>query len=184
MSTKTIVTCAEFERIAESLGPCELLDGEVVRLSPAGFWHSVVTGNIYTALSEFVRGQGLGRVLTNEVGLHLTQDPPRSRGADVLFVSYRRIPKESPPTGFLTVPPELIVEIFGDEASWPEMESKVTDYHQFGVDMVWVADPHTRTVKRFPRSGSPDVVHDGQEIVGESVLPGFRLQIAALFDEP
>lgn len=183
MTQKTLMTCEEFERIAHELGPCELIDGEVVTLSPGGTHHSFFTGQIHGILREFVRAHGLGRVMTNEAGLHVRRDPPRSRGADILFISYERLPKGPMPHGFLRVPPELIVEVFGDEVTWPEMEEKIEDDHGFGVDMVWVADPQTRTVKKFPRGGPPEIVHDGSEIDGGAALPGFRLPIARFFDE-
>lgn len=169
--------------MASEEGPCELIDGEVVPLSPGGYEHSLSSGNIFSLLREFVSARKLGRVLTNEVGVHVSDEPPRTRGADVAYVSYKRLPRHKAPKGFLPVPPDLIVEVFGSDSSWQRIEEKIADYHRLGVDMVWVADPYTRTVKRFPRGGAQDVVHDPGEIDGGEVLPGFKVSVSKFFDE-
>jgi hypothetical protein len=33
------------------------------------------------------------------------------------------------------------------------MNDKIRDYHEFGVDMIWVAEPETQTVRVFPKVG-------------------------------
>jgi Uma2 family endonuclease len=134
-------------------------------------------------LDAYVSGRRIGRVGSNETGLHVKREPPRSRGADVVFISYQRLPADQEPEGFLTVPPELVVEVLGLKDSWEEMLDKVKDYHEFGVDMVWVADPHTRSVKKFPRGGAPMIVHEGQDIDGGSSLPGLKVSVAKFFED-
>jgi Uma2 family endonuclease len=157
--------------------------GEIVSLAPGGYEHSFSSANFVLLIGNFVKEHKLGRVLTNEAGMKIREQLPRVRGAGVAFISYKRIPRNKPPTGFLTVAPELVIEILGNEGSWKDLEEKVVDYHSIGVDMVWVADPHTRTVKTYPRGGEPSVIHDGSAIDGGAILPGFSVPIAQFFDE-
>ena len=168
--------------MAADLGPCELIDGEVVLMSPGGFGRSACVGNIHFVIRSFIEGKSLGHVLTSELGLHVRRQPPRSRGADVAYISYNRLPKENPPWGFLTVPPELIVELSRDDITWQKVEEKIADYHAFGVDEVWYVDPEARTLRRFPRSGTPSVIHDGDFVDGGVILPGFRVPLTRFFD--
>ena len=184
MMTKTMITCEEFEKLALTgkLSPwCELIDGEIVEMAPPECLHSVASSQVHGILRDFVRPKKLGYVLCGETGLHIRSDLPRCRGADVLFISYKRLPKGNIPQGFLRVPPELIVDILSD--TWSVMDEKVDDYHRTGVDMVWVVDPKTRTVKKFPRGGKPAVIHDGGEIDGGKILPGFKVPVSRIFDE-
>ena len=183
MPVQTLVTCEEFERLADELGPCELIDGEVRTLSPGGFRHSSTAQRIAFLLGGFVSEHKLGRVLGCEVGIHISQNPPRSRGADVVFISYKRLPLGAEPEGFLTVAPELVVEVFGLRDSWERLNEKVADYHRIGVDMVWVADPFTRTVRKFPRGGKPEIVHEGGTIDGGAILPGFSVPVVRFFED-
>ncbi|HYG73600.1 MAG TPA: Uma2 family endonuclease [Planctomycetota bacterium] len=186
MATKTLISCEEFEALAlaEKVSPwAELIDGEIVEMAPGGWEHSYVSLNIATIIRDFVRANKLGHVGTNEAGIHIKSELPRSRGADVVFISYKRLPKGSRVKGFLRVPPELIVEVRSDKDTWAAVEEKVADYHRTGIDEVWVADPATRTVKKFFRNAEPVIVHDGSDLDGGAVLPGFKTPVARFFDE-
>lgn len=186
MAPKTMTSCEEFEALtlASKVGPfAELIDGEVVDAMGGGYAHSFVAAKVCMILGVFVDARKLGRVLADEAGMHISSDLPRCRLADVAYLSYQRAPKGQVASGFLRVPPELIVEILSEDDTWTAIEEKIQDYHRTGVDMVWVADPQTRTVRVFPRGGTPSVVHDGSEIDGGAILPGFRVAIARFFDE-
>ena len=182
-SSKTLITCDEFEKLAPTLGPCELIDGEVVPLAPGGFEHSFSTSKFDRIVGSFVDKHKLGWTLTNEAGVQIRERLPRVRGADVVFISYQRIPRNKRPKGFLKVAPELVIEIVSENGSWKDLQEKVVEYHSIGVDMVWVADPHTRTVKLFPLGGEPKIVHDGEQLDGGAILPGFSVAVAEFFDE-
>ena len=182
MAPKTTISCAEFERLAGTLGPAELVDGEIVGMSLGGYAHSLVTGNIYCLLRDFATKNQLGRVLTNELGIHVQQSPPRSRGADVAFISFERLPPGEAPTGFLTFPPDLIVEVLGADDTVGKLKDKVDDYHRFGVRMVWIADPRARSVTLFPLGEPQRTLREGDCISGGDILPGQSLPVQSLFD--
>jgi Uma2 family endonuclease len=59
-----------------------------------------------------------------------------------------------------------------------EVEEKVIEYLRAGVPLIWVVNPHTRSV-RIPRPrssprGSISDLTDADSINGEDVLPGFE----------
>jgi Uma2 family endonuclease len=184
MGTKTLITCDEFERMAPNLGPSELIDGEIIKLSPGGPLHSYVSNNIGTILWSFVEAQGIGWVLGNEAGIRIREDLPRSRGADVLYISFKRLPEGDLPEAFLKVPPELIVEVLKSNGSFDGIDDKIADYHSIGVDMVWVADPKSKMVKKFPRGAAAVTVSADGEIDGGEILPGFKVAVAQFFKKP
>ena len=49
------------------IGPCELIDGRIVRMNPIGRSHAYVAANLSTALNQFVRQHKLGEVLVGEM---------------------------------------------------------------------------------------------------------------------
>jgi Uma2 family endonuclease len=102
------------------------------------------------------------------------------RGADAAFVSFERLAAGPTPPGFLTVPPELVIEVFGDDAPWAEIERKVTEYHAFGVDAVWVVDPRMLAVRVYPRGAPAFTVHGEEELSAEHPV-GFRCRVKELF---
>ena len=181
MVTLTQITAEDFERIAPVLGPSELVRGEIVPTSPGGVEHSSVTVRIVVLLELHNRKVRRGRVLSNEAGIVVRQRPDTVRGADVVFISYKRLPASEDWKGFLRHRPELVVEVLSRDDSWEKMEAKIADYHAFGVDMIWVADPQTVSVRRYPRGGEPSVLNPKDVISGGSFLPGFRCKVAKFF---
>lgn len=180
MATLTPISAEDFERVAAVLGPCELVRGEIRRFAPGTIAHSMVSTRAAFALGTWNRDARLGHVLVN-AGIVVARNRDTVRGADALFISYDRLPASPPRRGYLEVPPELVVEVLGEDDSWSHIEQKVAEYHALGVDLVWVADPHTQTVRAYPRGETPGVLQSTDELDGGTLLSGFRCRVADLF---
>ena len=183
MASLVSISAKEFERLADELGPCELVRGEVVKMSPGGFEHSRLTLRFAFLLELWASQQKCGRVLTNEMGVIVEHDPDTVRGADVAYYSYDRLPKSTTVDGFLDIPPTLIVEIVGKGSGWNELLEKVGEYLQMGVDLVWVLDPSSRRLHAFRKDTEPEVLEASDQISDEPCLPNFNLNISDLFDD-
>ncbi len=109
MSTIANVTTAE-QLLATNLQHCELIAGELVMMSPAGFDHGRFASRIVTALENHVSRQGLGIVTTAEAGFQLARDPDTVRAPDVAFVRADRIPPGGV-KGYFQGAPDLAVEV-------------------------------------------------------------------------
>ena len=177
---KAFVSCDEFEQFARFLDRCELIDGEVIQLSPNTIAQSLASTNIGGMLYNFVQSGELGWVCTN-LGMRLKEIPPRCRASDIAYISKSRLPDDMLNDGFLRVPPELVVEVRSVKDSWRYTNEKAADFIEFGVDVVWIADPSTRTVKIVSRGADPVIIHDGSEIEGGPMLKGFKTPVAKFF---
>jgi Uma2 family endonuclease len=49
------------------------------------------------------------------------------------------------------------------------------------VALVWIIDPHDRTVLIYRPGQEPELVNVRQELSGEPHLPGFRVVVGQLF---
>jgi Uma2 family endonuclease len=181
MRTQTLLRAEEFARVADVLGPCELVKGEIVPMSPAGFRHSRVTANAVKLLNEYETRTGRGRVVTGEAGLIVHRRPDTVRGADAAFISYARLPQGAKVPGFLEVPPELIIEVLSDDMSWSAMEEKIGEYHAAGVDLVWVVDPRTLTLRAYARGVAPVLLRDSDTASADPQVTGFSCCVADFF---
>jgi hypothetical protein len=74
------------------LGPCELVCGEFVMMSPSGYERGVVAGRIHTRLATFVERRSLGIVTAAETGFQISHDPDTVRAPDVGFIRADRVP--------------------------------------------------------------------------------------------
>lgn len=174
LGTGARVTAMEFAALCDAGGPCELVRGEVVPLSPGGFEHSRIVVRVTSLLDRWAHERGQGRVLAGEAGIIVAKDPDTIRGADVAYISYERLPREAESSGFCSAPPELVVEVVGQGRGWGEMVEKAGEYLAMGVDRVWIIDPTSRRLHVFRPDGEPVALRKSDEIIGESALAGFR----------
>lgn len=164
------------------IGPTELVKGEIIQMSPAGHPHGYYESNFVIVLGAFVRQHKLGRVLGGEVGIYTARNPDTVRGADVAFISTERL-SQVQSHSYLDVAPELVVEIMSPDDRWSEVQEKLAEYFNIGVQIVWVADPKQRQVHVYRSLTEIEIVNPDQELSGGEVLPGFSAPVADLFKE-
>lgn len=164
------------------IGPSELIDGRIVYMSPTGVEHAVIEFLLGSELTKFVQSKKLGRVLGGEVGIYVRHDPDRVRGADLAVISFHRLPNK-PNKGFLTVAPELIVEILSPDDRWQEVTDKLEDYFSIGVTHVWIVEPENQVVRIYRSATEMQKLNKENTLKGEGVLKGFELPVARLFED-
>ena len=173
------ITGEELSALGDT-GRAELIQGNLVRMSPTGYLHGYVEVNFATELRSFVREHGLGQVLCGEVGIYTSRNPDTVRGADVVFISNQRL-AQMKTRSYLDVAPELIVEVLSPDDRWSAVMDKLEEYFAIGVNAVWVADPRKmqihvyRSLTAVQRLGVDDVLEEGE------VLPGFSVPVRNSF---
>ena len=163
------------------IGRSELVQGELIRMSPTGHPHGYYEGNFYAALRAWVQPKKLGRVLVGEVGIYTARNPDTVRGADVAFISNERLARIQS-SSYLDVAPELVVEILSPDDRWSEVQKKLAEYFNIGGQMVWIADPSQPQVYVYRSLTEVEIIEAHQELTGGDLLPGFRILAAELFE--
>jgi len=165
------------------IGPCELIEGRIVAMRPAGDLHGGYESNFDEYLKAYVRSRKLGKVRVGEVGIYIRRNPDTVRGADVVFISNERYAQRQSQTGFLDVAPDLVVEIMSPADRWQEVNEKLRDYFSIGVRLIWVGNPAEPAVYAY--RSLTDVRRFGPEdtLTGDDVLPGFSVPVARLFED-
>jgi len=164
------------------VGPCELIDGRISKMTPTGDQHGAIEANIAAELMAFVRSQDLGKVRVGEVGIYTSRDPDTVRAADVLFISNERYAKRQTP-GFFDIAPDLVVEILSPNDRWSEVTQKLREYFDVGVRLVWVVDPAARSVFSYRSLTDMREFGEQSELPGDDVLPGLSIPVSQLLEE-
>ena len=176
------MTAVDLYNMPDHGGRNELVQGEIVPMSPASTMHGDIAMRLGAILWNFSDQHNLGRVFAAETGFILSQNPDTVRALDVAFVAQERIPKESvPETGFWAIVPDLVAEIVSPNDRMTEIQDKVTDYLAAGVRLVWVVDPKTETVIVYRSLKQISVLVADDVLDGADVLPGFQLALKKLF---
>ena len=178
MPSIPLLTAEEYLEAAYE-GRTELVQGEVVRMSPAGGLHGNIAWRIARRIGPVIDENRLGEIFIAEAGFILFRDPDTVRAPDLAFVRSERLPKGGLPEGFFPGPPDLAVEVVSPGDRWSEIEEKVEDYLNAGTLEVWVVEPRKRLVQLC--RGQERRVLRGEEALSSPLLPGFSLSIAALF---
>jgi Uma2 family endonuclease len=181
LSETRLLTGEELAAMGD-IGPCELIDGRIVSMSPASGRHGAIEALLTAELTAFVRRRKLGRVVNGDTGFFTRRNPDRVRGADVAFVSTDRLPR-MPPTGFLDVAPELVVEIVSPTDTWEDLREKIEEYFAIGVERVWVVEPRKRAVLVYRSALAAQHVGETDTLRGEGLLAGFELPVRELFED-
>jgi Uma2 family endonuclease len=111
----------------------------------------------------------------------LSRDPDSTVGVDVVYISGEVAAREPDDTTFIDGVPVLAVEILSPNDTLDEINEKIDQYLAAGVSLVWIIDPHDRTVTIYRPNQEPEFVNVRQELSGEPHLPGFRVPVADLF---
>ena len=180
-ASERLVTAEEFERMPDDDYHYELVDGRVVRVSPPGSRHAVLTLRIGMLLAQHAEAGHLGAVMTDG-GFKIATSPDTVRAPDVAFVLQGRIPETGLPDGYWPGPPDLAVEIKspGDRPS--EIRTKVDDYVARGVRLVWVVDPKKKTVTAHTPQSPPVTLGADDVLDAGDVIPGFSCTVSRIFD--
>ena len=181
---KKLLTVADLARMPTELPSgtawFELNDGVLVAKSPQGDLQSIAQGNCIILLATNAENSGLGEV-RGRVGIILRRNPDRVVGPPVSFVITSSLPVRCSPEDYLETVPELVVEIRSKNDSNPEINAKVEEYFQAGVQMVWIVDPAARTLAAHRPDTSVQVFR-GDEPVTCDLLPGFAVPAARFFE--
>jgi len=167
---------------ASHLGRGELIEGVFIEMPPPQYKHGRVEGQIYRALLDYEDKFGIGCASGGEVGIRIRQNPATVRAADVLFISNERLAQLDSLDGYLTIAPELVVEVMSPSDSWSGVRRKLDDYFSINVLEIWVADPEEKTIHVHKNGGSQVTRYDEADtLTAEEILPNFSLPLAKVF---
>jgi Uma2 family endonuclease len=162
----------------------ELVDGKLVERH-MGSWSSYVGTRLVWLLTDYCDKNAKGWVWAADCSYQCFPDRPSLvRKPDVSFIRLGRLPGEQPSEGHTRISPDLAVEVVSPKDLAYEVTDHVEDYLKAGVRLVWVVDPHVRTVLIYRQGGSISGLREKDELDGEDVVPGFRCPVRELFRTP
>lgn len=162
----------------------EIVNGQRVELPPMSAYAAWIASLLVRHLQAFAEAQQLGRAVA-EMLFDFGTANSRRRRPDVAFVSYQRWPRNRrvPTTAAWDVVPELAVEVISETNLAEEVVLRVQEYFQAGVQLVWVIYPIAEQVYVYEALTHVRILTRADELDGGTVLPGFRLPLANLFEE-
>jgi Uma2 family endonuclease len=175
-------TPADLLAMPDSSG-VELVDGNLVE-KPVSALSAFVETKILTRLENFCDARKTAVVLSATNGIQCFPDQPNKvRKPDVSVYKKERFTREHLLEGFVSIAPDLAVEVVSTHDEFAEVVEKVEEYLAAGISLVWVIDPQNEIVYIHRKDGSVTKLHKTDVLLGEDVLPEFTCRVAELFPE-
>ena len=183
MTTETnLLTADDLLRLHSEGVRGELIRGVLCETMPTGQQHGAIAANLSFELLSHIRPRRLGIVTTSDSGVLLERDPDTVREPDVAFFSNAR-GGDQPTPKYAEQSPDLVVEIVSPSDDLENVRVKAEMWLSFGVRLVWVVQPETRSVEVHRSGAAAELIGEDGELDGLDVLPGFRCPVGAIFGE-
>lgn len=163
-------------------GKAELVNGELVVVSPGGGTHGYAAGEIFASLRDHARRIARGVAFSDNIGFLVNLPDRRSFCPDAAFWTGGPLTEQ-----FLDGAPVFAVEVRSPDdygaAAERTLAAKRADYFAAGTLVVWDADLRAQVVwvYRAADPGAPAMYGRGDHAEAEPAVPGWSMPVDDLF---
>jgi Uma2 family endonuclease len=179
MKTKTEATIEDLYRVE---GKAEIVNGEIIYMSPTGGFPGYAGDEIYASLRDYKRRTGIGIAIGDNKAFVVNLPHRKSFSPDAAFFLGEMTAK------FYKGAPIFAAEVRSEDDYGPAAEraiaAKRADYFAAGTQVVWDVDVLRDNVVRVYRATDPDhptIYHRGEIAEAEPALPGWTMPVDSLF---
>ncbi|MGC4006433.1 MAG: Uma2 family endonuclease [Pirellulales bacterium] len=155
--------------------------GEVVIWPHNGGESGNRSAEINMQLRQWAKRDGTGKAFDSNGEFRLPRGSARC--PDASWVTLDRWNALSPAEreAFPPLCPDFVLELRSRTDRLRDLQDKLVEYMANGARLGWIVDPFTRTVHVYRPAHAPEVLADPAVVDGETVLPGFRLELSEIF---
>lgn len=183
MVTRTEATIEDLYNAPRDDGTYELVNGELVRMSPTGFAPSRVAGQIYRFLAAYEEVMGSGYALSDNTGYVVNLPRRKSFSPDASYALHAPDDRMRFIEGAPIFAAEVRSEYDYSPAAARAYTAKRRDYFAAGTLVVWDVGLVNKTIASY-RADQPDTPTRfaiGDTADAEPALPGWRVAMSAIF---
>jgi Uma2 family endonuclease len=181
-TTPQKITAEELLNLSQDGFHYELLQGELRKMSPAGYRHGQVAANLTISLGYYVLKHKLGKICVAETGFKIASNPDTVLAPDFAFIRKDRIEQVATSQGFGSGSPDLVVEVISPSDSYQSVEEKVTTWLEAGVSLVMIVNPRKKTVAVYRSPKNITLLNENEELDAQELIPGWSMKVSELFE--
>lgn len=157
----------------------ELIEGELIERTPAGWRHSDVAYNIANLFDRFCRDHRELKCCTDNNGFLIQRNPDSILSPDVAL--FRR--RQEGTATWYEFAPEVVVEVLSPSNSVMSMTFKRHRYFQAGSEQFWMVDVDERELSIYFLDGRILTATGDEAIPGEGIATGMSIDLMEVFRE-
>lgn len=179
MATLTSLARKDIEKLQSEYPDyrMELVDGNIVVMSPSGYESDEVALEFAAQLRNWVRPRKLGRVTGSSAGFELPNS--NVRAPDISFVLAERL--RLSPRSFAQLAPDLMVEVKSPSDTLKSLRDKIKDFIAQGTRVGILIHPEKHRVEIYRANSEPIVLGDGDVLTCPDLLPGWEVAVSDLW---
>jgi Uma2 family endonuclease len=157
-------------------------NGEILVMTAAGSKTSRMNSRITRLLDEWAEQDGRGIAFDSNGGFSLPDGSMRA--ADAAWVSLPRWKalSDADQSRYAPLCPDFVIELRSTSDSLPALKAKMELWVANGAALGWLIDPVEKAVHVYRPGSVPEVHHDPASVQGSSVMAGFELVMARIWD--
>lgn len=171
------LTIEDLERMQHQLPdyPMELVDGEIIVMSPSGYESDEVAAEIIRLLGNWVRPRKLGRVTASSAGFKLPNVGEDVRAPDASFVKADRLRRTT--EDYARLVPDLLFEVKSKTDTLEKLREKIRQFLALGTQVGVLVDPRTQTMEVYRLEAEMLRLQNGDVLAVPDLLPGWEMPV-------
>lgn len=175
------MTANDLEKMQQQLPDyrMELVNGEVIVMSPSGYESDEVAAEVVRLLGNWVRPQKLGRVTASSAGFKLPNTEEDVRAPDVSYVKADRLRRTT--EDYARLVPDLFFEVKSKTDSLEKLRQKIHQFLELGAQVGVLADPRSQTLEVYRFGAEAVILQNGDVFTVPELLPGWEMQVDSIW---
>ncbi|GAC1446686.1 MAG: hypothetical protein NVSMB56_07720 [Pyrinomonadaceae bacterium] len=180
MSTRVEATIEDLYRVE---GKAEIVNGEMIYMSPTGFTPSYAASEVFVSLRAYAKRTKSGHAVNDNLGFRVELPNRKSFSPDAAFFVGK-----NPGMKFIEGAPVFAVEVRSENDYGAKAErairDKIADYFAAGTLVVWDVDLlSTDVVKKYDAKDpdNPTAFRRGEVANAEPAVPEWTMAVDDLF---
>lgn len=154
---------------------------ELIIMPPNGLEGSSQELEVSSQVLIWAKQDGTGRAFGSNAGYTLPNGAVRAPDASWMPLSRWESLSRDDQTKFGHTFPDFAIELRSPSDSLSDVQDKMTEYLENGVLLGFLLDPRQRRVYVYRRGQDVEVLEEPESVSGDPVLPGFVLDITAIW---
>jgi Uma2 family endonuclease len=158
--------------------------GEIIVMSPAGGYSGYQSGEVFRQLSAWAKRDKTGVAFDSSTGFRLPNGVAM-RAPDAAWVRLSRLKKlrRGEKERFIPLCPDFVIEVASRTDRVSHLREKMDEYRKAGLRLGWLILPTSMRVEVYTATGVR-VLASPKTLTGDPVLPGFKLDLASIWNPP
>jgi Uma2 family endonuclease len=171
----------EFCQVNRDLRIERTAEGEIIVMPPTGGETGAQNAEITMQLGSWSELDGSGHAFGSSTGFMLPNGAERSPDAAWIRRSRLAALTRKQKQKFLPLCPDFVIELRSPTDTVALLRNKLQEYMENGARLGWLLDPPSRRAHIYRAGMKAEIIEEPTELSGESVLPGFTLDLKEIW---